>query len=60
MFCEHVDAERSSRPSSPAWCSWPSQPITDGGNFGIFLGHTYRHRDRPEIVDHWPLELVAV
>jgi Xaa-Pro dipeptidase len=36
-------------------------PITDDGNFGIFLGHTYIvTATGHEIVDQWPFELVAV
>ena len=62
VFCEHVDAEPFEQTFKPGMVFMAEpNPITDDGNFGIFLGHTYIvTATGHEIVDHWPLELVAV
>jgi Xaa-Pro dipeptidase len=62
VFCEHVDAEPFEQTFKPGMVFMAEpNPITDDGNFGIFLGHTYIVTDTGhEIVDHWPFELVAL
>ena len=62
VFCEHVDAEPFEQTFKPGMVFMAEpNPITDDGNFGIFLGHTYIvTATGHEIVDQWPLELVAV
>jgi Xaa-Pro dipeptidase len=62
VFCEHVDAEPFEQTFKPGMVFMAEpNPITDDGNFGIFLGHTYIvTATGHEIVDRWPFELVAV
>jgi Xaa-Pro aminopeptidase len=62
VFCEHIDAEPFEQTFKPGMVFMAEpNPITADGNFGIFLGHTYIVTDTgQEIVDQWPLELVAV
>jgi len=62
VFCEHVDAEPFEQTFKPGMVFMAEpNPITNDGSFGIFLGHTYIvTATGQEIVDHWPLELVAL
>src|SRR5262249_29551710 len=62
VFCEHVHAEPFEQVFKPGMVFMAEpNPITNDGSFGIFLGHTYIvTATGQEIVDHWPLELVAL